>query len=506
MVMSMDAYKILEDNGMTDLLIPIEYKQPAFLNWEKVEGFFCDIIRNNRKTYIIGDYDVDGLMCNLILKDGLSALGVTNHDIYQYRCRMHSLDVVAVQQCVQGRYDYCIIADCGSNNISLLRKLLNYGIKVILLDHHETMTSYAEFDELGDIVVINTTLESVNYDLSAGALCYCVMHELCNLFNVDEHGLAAYALVSLYADCMNMHNELNRGIYHVAAALSESDLPHNITMFMNQYQKFTARFITFWYAPRINAMFRSEQLNVLNALFLTNDILTTQISECLTIIEEQYNAIRDLVLKVSDIAEVTEWENFVISDLSSVNSYINVSENKLWNYTGLIANKLSDRTSKAALVVCPNGNVIKGSVRDIFGRDYLSSFSQLCRAEGHNAAFGLEIRPFDFDNFITNLERVSKKFSISSIPNKPIILDYPYMEPNECLIEDVAMMNEFASPGVPVILLRKQRVGAMKEYKTDLGYKYNWGRFKIQSQSAIPFGNKMLLRPVRAWSTKLIVQ
>lgn len=501
----MDLYSLLEENGLTPLLRKVEYKPPVFKNTKLVEEYLTDIVENRRKVFIDGDYDVDGLMCNLINKEALRLLGVKDVTVYKYSTRTHQLQSLAVNECIQGKYDYCIIGDCGSSNISLLRKLISYGIKVILLDHHHTQTSYEDFEEMGNIAVINTMFEDVGRALSAGALCFCVMHKFCRQRGINADYLSAYAVISLYSDCMQMHDELNRAIYHLAQTIDREDLPKDITMFMNQYHRLNARFINFWFAPRINAMFRSENLNVLNKLFLCNDVDTVTIAACLQEIDEIYVATRELIAKISDLVEVTEGSSFVYCNVNSVNEYCNVEDNLLWNYTGLIANKLCDRYSKAAFTYCSHANTIKGSVRDLYARNFLSPFSQICEAGGHDSAFGVNIRPLEFEEFMLNFKRLDKRYAISEALNRPIVIDYPYAMPDSAIIEDIATVNEFASPGVPVVLLRKQRVGNMPEIKTAYNYQYSWGGYMICSNNAIGFGRKMLLKPYRSYKTKLEV-
>lgn len=502
----MDFYDILKEHGMTELLSRAELELPKFKNTDSVEKVLKQIRIKQSRVFLIGDYDVDGLMCNMVLKDGLRLLGIRNVVVFPYRLRMHSLDPVAVQQCIQGGYEYCIIADCGSNNLGLLKRLTQYGVTVILLDHHETSLTYEDYEKVDGLYVINTMLEPAKYDLSAGALCYCVLARLCKQLCVDESGLSVYALISLYADCMGMRSKLNRAIYYRAMDVSSDDFPRCISMFMNQYQTLSARFINFWFSPRINALFRTEALEYINQLFLYDDMMTADVASVLQKVESLYEQAREMVLRVADVIQVIELNNIVIADLMSVDGCVSVTENRLWNYTGLVANKLSDRYAKAAFVYCNNGDGVKGSVRDIFGRDFLTLFSQLCRAEGHNAAFGTHIQLFDMDRFIDNLTRLDKRISLSSVSNKPIVIQYRYAMPDDSLIEDIALVNEFSGTGIPVVLLKKQRIGAMREIKTDYNYKYPWGNYYLQSQYSILFGSWVLLRPTKGIRTKLIAQ
>ena len=252
-------------------------------------------------------------------------------------------------------------------------------------------------------------------------------------------------------------------------------------------------------------MFRAENLELINKLFI-EDIPAKELSECLETVEELYTSLRAMVDKISDVIEVTEMDTFVVANVQSVDKIIDTQKNKLWNYTGLIANKLTDRYSKAAFVYCYNGDYVKGSVRDVYGRDLLSSFSQLCRAEGHPPAFGTQVQILDIDSFLEDLKRLDKNLQLKRPNNKPVILQYNYATVDKQLVEDVALINEFASPGVPVVLIRKQKIGQMPEYKTTYDYRYNWDGMRISASHAVSFGTWMLLRPCKGLKTKLILQ
>lgn len=502
----MDFYNELAKRGLSSLLMKPKFKEPFFEGWSDVCDMLCDIVTNDRSALIYGDYDVDGLMCAKTIVEGLRGLGCTNLDIYHYRTRTHALDPVSVTRCIQGQYEYMIITDTGSSDFALLRKLIDRGIKVIVLDHHNTDLTYEDFGD--DIAMINTTIENQrggNFHLSAGALCYVVMYKLYHYLQVSlSDSLAAYAAISLFADCMDMSDELNRSIYFVAKCIPRDELPRCVQIFLNDYSAFNARYIGFWFSPRINAMFRSENLEVLNILFFKKDLNVIEEAKCVQEIEQIYTEIRELIGKVTDVIQVTEMQHFVVADLYSVDPFYSVEASKLYNYTGLIANKLSDRYGKTAVVYCYTDRYYKGSVRDIYGRNYLNIFKQLCYSAGHNAAFGLKVGLLQLDKFLENLRNVDNNYAIVDVQNEPIIMDYMYAEPDTALIEDMAQYNEFSCFAVPTVYLRKKLIGDMRETKTAYNYKYSWGTFSIQSDYQLNFGRDILIKPIRSGKTKLL--
>lgn len=512
----MDFYNKLKELGLLDILNPVPFSLPQFFNWDTVfealDQMYTECTKDkSKKVLVYGDYDVDGAMSAKIMLEALKDLNIKNVDVYNYHERTHLLDKMAVQQCIMGRYDYFIVCDTGSSDIELLQRMTILGTKIIILDHHVTTYDYDDFD--GSIAIINTYLENQyikeeeeKFKLSAGALCYVVCRKFFEQKGLAFNpALAAYATVSLFADCMTMRNKLNRAIYYEAQHLQREELPKLLLYFMNEFSAFNARYIGFWFAPRINSLFRSENFEVLNKIIFYN-LDNIDIQYYCARVEEIYEKIRSLVQEVADIITVQEYDNFVVGDLYSVDRYFSVTENKLYNYTGLVANILSDNYGKTAVVHCRVGSEIKGSVRDLFGRNYLRIFQQFCHAGGHPPAFGIRIYPFDFDDFISNLEYVDKNLYINGVENEPIVIDAKRSNPDNVLIEDIALYNEFSGYDLPVVYVRKQVIGAMREVRTKYNYQYKWGKFTIQSEHSLPFGSYVLVKPIKSLHTKLLVQ
>ena len=506
-----DFYQKLESLDLYDILFEVEYRKPQFKTFNLVLSTLARIIEQKKRVFFYGDYDVDGLMCALILSEGMKHLGLEHYDIFKYRSRTHSLDRGAVHECLQGNYDCFIIGDTGfsASDVESLKMLSRAGIEVVVLDHHETSFSYEDLPD--GVIGINTTLETESApdasDLSAGALCFVVMDALAGYMGKKFYEpLSAYATISLYADCMDMRSTLNRAIYFRARKVSREDLPRKVKMFMNSYSSFNSRFIGFWFSPRVNAVFRSENLQLLNTLFLQRSILATTESRTLEAVTKVYESARALVDKVVDIVSVEEMQHFVLVDLNNVDRYINILENKLYNYTGLIANQLCNMYDKTAVVICPKGLEFKGSVRDMYGRCYLPIFQKICKAGGHNPAFGFTISILGKQSFLDAVSRIDRMFAIEKIANEPVIIDYEYNSIDAALIEDIARYNEFAGTTIPMVLLRKQIIGGIRH---TIGYyyeSYDWEGYTIQSKRKLDFGSYVYLKPYKSGRTKLLVQ
>lgn len=509
--MENDFYSALKKRDLLYVLERVEYRPGDYKGYDKMRLLFDEIaFKPNSKILIYGDYDPDGLMFTLITQNFLDSLMCSNVTIFPYWKRTHELDRGAVRMCIQGNYDYFIIGDTASNAISALNEIASNGTKIIVIDHHVTSYNYEDYNS--NVAIINSQIENAlidkqQYAYSAAALAYSIYDLYAGEHYIEfDISNACYALVSLYSDCMDMSNRYNRAIYYRACSVERESLPNYILHFLNEFQTFGARFIGFWYAPRINSLFRSENFDLVNKYFFDAELNAIERAKCIEEINNIYKNDREFTNLLSDLVDVEELEHFVYANLDSAvekNEYLN---RKAYNYTGLVANKLSQRYNKTAVVICTHNDHYKGSVRDLYGRHYLELFKKMGYAEGHNSAFGIQIRFLDLREYRNRLDLIDKKYSIDSIPNEPIIIQHEYAEPDSTLLNDIALYNEFSGSAIPVTYIYKQLVGAMKESKNAYYYKYDWGDFFVQSEHKLDFATKMIIKPIHSGRIKLLYQ
>ena len=503
----MAFYKKLKDLGLSDVINRTTYHPQNLKGSKRIYNYLDDIINNNRKVLLYGDYDADGLCCILNWKETFSLLRYINYDIFPYGNRTHKLDKEAVKRAIEGGYQYIIINDTASNELDKLNKLLKYGLKVIVVDHHQTKYNYEDYPK--GVAIVNNVIEnrligSNKYVVSAGALVYIILDYYLRRRRYDTKRMACFALASLYADCIDMSNEINRGIYYEAMELKYKGLPGYISDFMNEYVAFTRRFIEFQWTPKINAVFRSERFELLNDYMLIKYNKRLQMIERVSAIEELTNTSRAMVETITDVVDYKLLDNFVIANLSSVANHYDVMRMKLYNYTGLVANRLANRYSRSAIVYCNNGREIKGSFRDHLSREYLKLFQSFCDAGGHNSAFGIHINPYGFVDWLDYIKRIDKKFYIEAIPNRPIIVEHELPEPDKRLLYDMALYNEFSGNKIPVALITFRMTGNMREFNSAYGgYRYKWGDLTIESQSKLRVGTVIQCRPGLGKNVKL---
>lgn len=500
----MDFYDIADGFFRT-----VEYESPYISKYPQFKEFFKDMILGNKRCLVYGDYDPDGLFSILILKEAFHSLGYSNFEIVPYTSRTHSLDTEATKLALYGDYDYMIICDTGSSNFEDIRAIANDNVKVIVIDHHETPYQEGDFDE--NVVYINSTVENRNRPnveeklvVSAAALVYILVDKFFSDYRVDTTSISAYALSSMYSDSVDMSSRFARGLYTRATSNDVEQLPVEIFGYLNQYKRFTRRFIEFDMVPKLNAAFRLERFSGINEVYLKHR--RADVGECTILAQDlasMHRATVEMVTYASSIVYTEELENFVIGNLDSVNSELDIEKNKMYNFTGLVANKLAERYKKAAIVLCTAVDGVKGSFRDHLGRNYLKRFQTICKAGGHGPAFGFWVGLFDVADFIDRVKIIDRDFSIEKAPNEPILLPSPN-PPDDICLADIAKYNEFSGQVKDVVLLQLMRRADMPE-KIDKydQYLYKWGSKYIVSSKRISVGSEILVKPTLTKSVKL---
>ena len=217
---------------------------------------------------------------------------------------------------------------------------------------------------------------------------------------------------------------------------------------------------------------------------------------------ELYDVTRKMVARVTDLVQRDVLNNFVIANLSSCDLPDKVE--KLYNYTGLIANNLAQEYGKPCIVLCDTGTNVKGSFRDLLGRNYLEIFCQFSKSEGHPAAFGINLNYVDVADFIDMIKNtVDKKFFIYKLEDN-LVLDMNDVTPNVKLLKDIAYYNEFSGQSLPMAVVKKRHM--MREfsnYKKSY-YNYKWGDLTVESQYKLVLGSYIKIKPVLAKNLRLI--
>ena len=332
--------------------------------------------------------------------------------------------------------------------------------------------------------------------LSAGALCSLLCaYTLKSEFNIQAPtDIFLYGVVTLYSDIMDLSNEYN--IAFISRYLNSQMIASPvIKLFWDErYDHFDSSYISFKLIPRLNALFRTEDFALLQRVFFSTEDLDYE----------------SLAAQINEVYEFSrEYTEHLVSSCSVLYEDPTLlvvcipEQEKAYtrNFTGLVANKYASAVNKT--VICFYDSSVQkycGSVRDPFSRDIRTICSGCCYAEGHPAAFGIEISKNQL-NLIIPI--IAEAVSLLNSDNQNLIIvnwdsDSNYKEDMQLMAE----YNEFGGQGLPAALGALTVKSNFRIYRdTKKTMIYGDGEKFICFAPAVDVGDVMLVKPTLCGST-----
>lgn len=342
--------------------------------------------------FVHGDYDVDGMTSAALLTRFLRRIGCNVHPHVPHRVREgYGIHESAVDQAHQLGAKLFLTCDCGSGAIAQIERAREFGMRVVVTDHHEL------HDERPNAhAFVNPHRTDASYPF-AGLCGVGVAFKLCAGL-AQETGvslsnfLRAYldlATLGTVADVMPLVDENRVIVAHGCRRIQESKKPGIQALLANIGLKgdVTSRTIGFQLGPRLNAAGRLEDAALSLRLLLSEDraeadTLAAELEKINTERREQQDRIVEIA-KERVLAEgLDDQFAIVVGDLEWHSGII-----------GLVAGRLVEAFYRPAFVmaVSEDGSV-KGSARTIPGyhlADALKRATEHLKSHGgHELAAG----------------------------------------------------------------------------------------------------------------------
>ncbi len=362
-----------------------------------------DIIKNKRKTLIIGDYDVDGISSITILTSYFSHLGHPFKYVIPDRfIDGYGPNIRLLEQNLDKEIDNIIFLDCGSNSHDVINYLNTKKIKSIIVDHH----IINNLDLPKSDILINPTKNNQKFienNVCAATLTFFLVDlinkKLDSKFKLDDYFI--FALISTICDLMPLRG-FNRKILTIGfkkLVIKNKGLKKIINK--NFKKKLSYHDIGFNIGPLINSSGRIAKANDVVELFLTQD-------------DDRIDTIIDKMNSHNEIRKKIEQEN-----LSLINLKKYYSKNVVFIYNkrfhegtiGIIAAKLSQLFNKPCFIVTESDGLLKCSIRS--GNNIkinktingLMSSKLIISGGGHDEAGGFTAKK----KYLSNIEDYLRK-------------------------------------------------------------------------------------------------
>ena len=373
-------------------------------------------IKNQEKTLIYGDYDVDGITSITVLKSFLKDAGLdVGYYIPNRLEEGYGLNKPAIEKIAKEGYTLMITVDCGITGIEEIEYAKTIGIETIVTDHHEPGESLPNA-----IAVVDCKRKDNRYkcrDLAGVGVSFKLSQAIGTKLEMDEKEWLKYldiVCLGTISDIVPLVDE-NRVITKLGLMLIKQtkNIGLKSLLISSGYKKIDSTTISFGIAPRINACGRLGHAEDALKLFLSKDIneakeLTDKLNEYNKQRQEKEKAIYAEALQQIDDKKLYDNNVIVVG-----------GENWHHGVIGIVSSKITEMYFKPSILLCFEDDLAQGSGRSIPGFDLHDALMKcqdtIEKFGGHSMAIGITIKKENFEKFSKEIEQVAKKEKIDEI-------------------------------------------------------------------------------------------
>jgi single-stranded-DNA-specific exonuclease len=420
-----------------------------------------------QRVGVFGDYDADGVTSSVIMREALSAIGVSiSVFIPEKLSDGHGLNMKAIDFFSREDVGLVLTLDCGMTNHSEIAEANQRGIEVIIIDHHNAPAVLPSA-----FAIINPKLPDETYpfrELCGAGASFKVAQALYAHYLPQETEQLKWMLdvvaVGTVADVMPLIGE-NRVIVKYGlivlektrrVGLQEMFAVGNIKI--DEHIKPDARMIGFQIAPRINAASRMAHAMLAHNLLVEKDRAEARL---LALELDAHNTARQ---KIS--AAITEEVRVIAREKYADKKFIfAVSEHFPFGIVGLIAGSIAREFCKPTCVLTQGEETSQGSFRSIPEVNIMEILEKceelLVKFGGHSQAAGMTIRNENLETFYEKFNSLVEK-RLNGIITEPELWIDACLKSEHIVPKLLSGIKLFAPFGAgnpePVFMLENMRV------------------------------------------------
>lgn len=376
---------------------------------EKATSRIKRAVENGEKITVYGDYDVDGITSVVLMYRCLTSLGA-NVDYYipDRTEEGYGLNSSALRSIYDSGTSLIVTVDTGTTAVEEVAEAENYGLDVIVTDHHECKPTLPVC-----VAVVNPKRPDSVYPYKELAGVGVVFKLVCALIGDSTKAFSLYGdLVSIgtIADIMPLVDE-NRVLVSLGLDLLRKRPSCGIKALLEasggyKHGQITASTIAFQVAPRINAAGRiGDPKRSVELLLCEDPEQAASLAEGLC--DENRTRRRMEADIIADVEKMLENRN------PSDRIIVVGSENWHHGVIGIVASKIVEKYHLPCILVCFDGDRAKGSARSIKDVSMFELLTQSSRNlekfGGHEMAAGLTLARKDFDGFVRDITAIANE-------------------------------------------------------------------------------------------------
>jgi single-stranded-DNA-specific exonuclease len=387
----------------------------SFKDIQKATKRIKQAIENKEKIYIVGDYDVDGVVSSVILKEFFDdqyidvTLKIPNRFKDGYGINAKLLKQIEA--------DVIITVDNGISAVEAAKVCKERNIDLIITDHHNTP------DVLPDAyAIVNPKQEDCDFphnEICGAQVSWYLVAALKDELNI-QYNLGKFLdilAIAIVADMMEL-KDLNRTMVKSGfLKMNKSKRPF-FQAVKNAYHKsfFKSEDLSFLLSPLINSAGRVEDATLAYELIRskTQDEADAKLEYIMSLNNER----KEIEQNISEKAMLQHKEETKI--------IVAWGENWHEGVIGIVAARLVQKFKKPAIVFSIHGDVAKGSARSLGKIHILNLIKEqedlLLGFGGHQGAAGMSIETKNLEAFRQNLEALAEDIPVEDFKEKIDIL------------------------------------------------------------------------------------
>lgn len=420
-------------------------------------------LKEGQKIRIVGDYDIDGVCSTYILYQALKRLGGNVDYAIPDRIKDgYGINESMIRAAAEDGIDTILTCDNGISAFSQIQTAKDFGMTVIVTDHHEVPAD-GEREILPPAdAVIDPKQRSCSYpfpEICGAVVAYKLVQALYEESGVSREEwleLLEFAAIATVGDVMKLQDE-NRMIVKYGLKklghtknLGLKKLAEKTNLDLNSI---TAYHIGFVIGPCLNAGGRLQTAKLALSMLLAKDEETA---------EELAQELKDLNDMRKDMTEHWTAEAKVLADTQYRNDKVLVIflPDCHESLAGIIAGRLREYCQKPAIVLTRSEEAVKGSGRSIESYHMFQKLSEvkdlMLKFGGHPMAAGLSLLEENIDEFRRELNERSglteEDFKAKLWIDVPMPIDYI----NERLVEELKILEPFGQGNEKPLFAQKQ--------------------------------------------------
>jgi len=418
----------------------------------------CDILSDKihlgKKIRIIGDYDVDGVIATYILYRTLTKIGANvDYEIPDRIKDGYGINLQMVEAAHQDMVDTLLTCDNGIVAIEQTELAKEYGMTVIITDHHSLLeTENKEVQLPRADAVLNPKQPDCTYPCSGLCGAAIAFKLCCALLRSDqitdsvefEEELLSYAAIATVCDVMELTDE-NRIIVKYGIELLKITKNKGLSALMDvsgiDKEQLSAFHLGFVIGPCLNASGRLDTAKKGIELLLskTEEEAVTLAREVRNLNERRKEMTVENVEKAIRLIED--------SDLKKDMILVVYLEDCHESIAGIIAGRIRERYNRPTLILTDANDCVKGSGRSTPQYNMIEELSK-CRelflkVGGHPMAAGLSLVCENIEPLRLFLNQNTGLTEEMLVPKVTIDIHLPFGYLTEGLIRELKTLEPF---------------------------------------------------------------